>query len=91
MALQEPRHHMRISNCLRTILELEEDVERLEMGYTLVKEFQTLKEFLGRLERVEVEEEDVHRIEQATAHFLEELKGPLSQTGGGSLRRRLVQ
>ncbi len=82
---------MRISNCLRTILELEEDVERLEMGYTLVKEFQTLKEFLGRLERVEVEEEDVHRIEQATAHFLEELKGPLSQTGGGSPRRRLVQ
>ncbi|MGE4555279.1 MAG: hypothetical protein AB7D07_00505 [Desulfovibrionaceae bacterium] len=85
------RHHLRISNCLRTILDLEEDVERLEMGHTLIKEFQTLKDFLEQLERVDVQEEDVDRIETATAHFLEELRGPLSQRGGGSPRRRLVQ
>ncbi|WP_147821630.1 hypothetical protein [Salidesulfovibrio onnuriiensis] len=69
---------VRISNCLQTILDLEPELERLELGHSLLDEFVVLKSFLEKIDRVEVGEEDVRRIEQATANFLEELKGPLA-------------
>lgn len=68
---------IRVSNCLETILELEYELKRFDMGKTLVDEFDMLKDFLSRMNNIEVCEEDVKRIEAATANFLEELKEPL--------------
>lgn len=88
---QAQSHLYRISNCLQTILELETALKRLEMGHALVKEFVVLKAFLEKIDRVDLREEDVLRIERATSTFLDELKGPLSQAGERSLRRHPLQ
>lgn len=67
----------RLRNCLLTILELEEMLERTHLGPALQKEFSVLKQVMQRLENVEVEETDVCRIEAATSRFLAELKETL--------------
>jgi len=72
---------LRISNCLQTILDLEPDLKRLELGDSLLGEFVVLKAFLEKIDTVDLREADVERIERATANFLEELRGPLSQAG----------
>ena len=74
----------RLTNCLQTILELEPEVARLEMGSMLLREFGLLKAFLLKVETFELEEEDVARIEQATASFLSELETPLGALGDDS-------
>lgn len=68
----------RITNCLQTILELEPQLERLELGKDLLKEFEQLKSFLSKVSHIDLQEDDVERIESATASFLDELKGPLT-------------
>ncbi len=67
----------RLLNCLETIIELERDLERLELGHVLLSEFSQLKTFMERIDQVTVDEEDVRRIEAATSNFLDELKVPL--------------
>lgn len=71
-------HLMRISNCLETILDLEPQLRKLDLGKSIIKEFVVLKSFLEQLEFVDVREEDVERIEKATKCFLDELRGPLA-------------
>jgi len=83
--------HFRLSNCLQTILELEGDLERLQLGHVLLSEFSQLREFMDRIEMVEIDEEDVRRIEAATANFLEELQGPLGLSREGEGSHRVVQ
>lgn len=80
---------VRITNCLQTILDLEPQLEKLEHGNSLLDEFAVLKSFLERIDKVELSEEDVERIESATASFLRELQGPLgkAQSDGKSGRR----
>lgn len=73
----------RISNCLETILELEPELEKIEFGKPLLEEFGVLKDFLRRIDTVVLSDEDVDRVETATANFLEELRGPLSQSRSG--------
>lgn len=68
---------LRLMNCLETIIELERDLERLDLGYVLLSEFSQLKDFMERIDQVSVDEEDVRRIEAATSNFLDELKVPL--------------
>jgi hypothetical protein len=80
----------RLANCLETILELERDLARLEMGHVLTSEFTQLRSFLARLDRVAVEEEDVARIEAATRSFLEELRTPLGGLPDEEARKRPV-
>jgi hypothetical protein len=82
-------HLARISNCLQTILELEPELEKIELGKSLLEEFTVLKDFLQKIDTVALNEDDVERVETATSNFLEELRGPLAQirTGRfGSLR-----
>ncbi|BBD07803.1 uncharacterized protein DFE_1077 [Desulfovibrio ferrophilus] len=67
----------RLMNCLETIIELERDLERLDLGHVLLSEFSQLKDFMERIDQVAVDEEDVRRIEAATSNFLDELKMPL--------------
>ncbi|GAB6176539.1 hypothetical protein JCM16814_14300 [Desulfobaculum senezii] len=81
----------RLMNCLETIIELEQDLERLELGHVLLDEFSQLKAFMKRIDQVDVEEEDVRRIERATANFLEELRGPLGLASHEEERPKLVQ
>jgi len=81
----------RVSNCLQTILDLEPDLERLQMGHVLIKEFTVLKSFLSKVDSIEIEEQDVKRIESATENFLRELKSPLALLELERIRNYLVQ
>ncbi len=83
--------NMRILNCLQTILELEATLRRLELGGLLLSEFTVLKDFLKDVESIELDEADVARIENATEHFLQELKMPLSLIHSGNVEHYPVQ
>jgi len=76
-------HMARISNCLETILELEPELEKIELGKSLLEEFGVLKDFLERIDSVALNEDDVERVESATSNFLAELRAPLSKLRPG--------
>jgi hypothetical protein len=80
----------RLRNCLQTILELEPELEQLDLGDSLLKEFSMLKTFLSRIEAIDLEETDVERIEHATASFLAELRLPLNLLEDDCARRRIM-
>ncbi len=82
---------VRITNCLQTILELEPQLEELEHGNSLLDEFVVLKSFLEKIDRVELSESDVERIESATANFLKELQVPLARAEADGKKRRRLQ
>ncbi|WP_428558785.1 MAG: hypothetical protein ACP59X_12625 [Solidesulfovibrio sp. DCME] len=90
-----PRHDdnlsARIENCLHTILELEPDLERLQFGHYLLRDFNILKMFLSHVEDIDVKEQDVARIEAATENFLKELKEPLAQQDYKRSKKYVVQ
>lgn len=79
MSRTSSSHTARISNCLQTILELEPELERIELGKSLLAEFSVLKEFLQKIDTVVLSEEDVLRVETATSSFLDELRVPLAK------------
>ncbi len=79
MSNPDESHLARISNCLQTILDLEPELEKLELGKGLLEEFGVLKDFLRRIDTVLLNEDDVSRVESATASFLEELRAPLAR------------
>lgn len=81
----------RIANCLHTILELEPDLEQLQFGDYLLRDFNILKMFLAHVEEIEVQEQDVARIEAATEKFLKELKEPLEQNETEFSKKYVVQ
>ena len=81
----------RLMNCLETIIELERELERLELGHVLLSEFAQLKDFMDKIDQVKVDEEDVRRIEAATSHFLEELRGPLGTLDDEDGQDKVVQ
>lgn len=74
----------RLKNCIETILDLEPALGEFEVGREFLAEFSKLKTFMQRLDSVFgtsdefIEENDVKRIETATANFLEELKVPFA-------------
>lgn len=81
----------RLMNCLETIIELERQLKRLELGHVLLSEFNQLREFMDKIDQVAVNEEDVRRIEAATSHFLQELEGPLGALEEEPGSGRIVQ
>lgn len=84
--MNRPNSHMaRISNCLETILELEPELEKIELGKSLLEEFGVLKDFLEKIDRVSLNEDDVERVEAATSNFLEELRAPLAKIRPGRI------
>lgn len=83
MSRAHSSHMARISNCLETILELEPELEKIELGKSLLEEFVVLKDFLQKIDSVALDEDDVERVETATANFLEELRGPLARFRSG--------
>ena len=82
---------VRITNCLQTILELEPQLEKLEHGNSLLDEFVVLKSFLEKIDRVDLSESDVERIESATANFLRELEVPLARSEADGKQGRRLQ
>ena len=84
-------HLVRITNCLQTILDLEPQLEKLEHGNSLLDEFIVLKSFLEKIDKVDLSEQDVERIESATANFLKELQGPLVRLGSAAKSGRRLQ
>lgn len=88
---QDENLSARISNCLHTILELEPDLEQLQFGHYLLRDFNILKMFLSHVEEIEVQEQDVARIEAATENFLKELREPLEQNETGRPKKYIVQ
>jgi hypothetical protein len=81
----------RMMNCLQTILDLESALCRLELGYVLLSEFKVLKDFLREMDGVTLDEADVKRIELATAHFLEEIRAPLSMIKENNDKKVILQ
>lgn len=82
----------RLRNCLLTILEMENSLERTPLGPALQDEFAVLKDVMQRLENAVVEEQDVCRIEAATGRFLAELKDTLGEDAcDAGVTSRLLQ
>jgi len=77
--MDAPRLHLRLRSCLQAILELEPELKTIGAAEPLLSEFSVLKDIYSRLETLIVQEEDVQRIEEATASFFEELKGSIKQ------------
>lgn len=74
---EAPRLQIRLRSCLQAILDLEPELKTLRLAEPLLAEFVTLKDIYGKLETLFVQEDDVQRIENATANFLAELKGSM--------------
>ena len=88
--MQEQRYS-RLKNCLLTILELEPDLERLQLPDTFRNELALLKQHLEKIEQIEFYEEDLQRLETATAKFLDELRLPFSHIHPTPTRRGWLQ
>ena len=86
-----PQLHIRLRSCLQTILELESELKDLQVAEPLLAEFTVLKDIYNRLESLLVQEEDVKRIEDATSHFLDELKGTVKQNATVRPGQRFLQ
>ncbi len=84
-------HLVRITNCLQTILDLEPQLEKLEHGNSLLDEFIVLKSFLEKIDKVDLTESDVERIETATVNFLKELQAPLAKAKARAEKKRRLQ
>nr|WP_243366297.1 hypothetical protein [Fundidesulfovibrio soli] len=81
----------RIVNCLQTILELEPLLQRIDSGSMLLPEFKVLKSFLNEMDGIDLDEEDVARIENATERFLQELKTPSAMARAGETKNQTLQ
>ena len=78
---------IRLKNCIQTILDLEPDMRAEIWGRHFDEELSTLKDYLRRVDRMNLAEDDVQRLENATASFLAELR--LSRRGQPQQKRLL--
>lgn len=67
----------RLKNCLQTILELEPALEQLTVRHEMEGELAKLKAFMQRVELMELSEDAVRHIEEATMTFLEGMRLPI--------------
>jgi len=88
--MQEQRYS-RLKNCLQTILELEPELERLQLPGMFRNDLALLKQHFKKIEYIDFCEEDLQRLEMATAKFLEELRLPFSHISSVSTNRGLLQ
>ena len=83
--------YSRLKNCLLTILELEPELEHLHLPHAFHSELALLKQHFKKIKYIEFYEEDLQRLEMATAKFLEELRLPFFRIHSVSAKRRLLQ
>ena len=67
---------LRLKNCIQTILELEPQIGADLSDRYFVEEFMALRRFLDSVEQMRLGEDDVERLESATATFLESWGSP---------------
>ncbi len=82
---------IRLRNCLQTILDLEPDMEKYSLYENFKKEMTALKDYLKDVDNISLCEADVHRLEQATSFFLQELTLPYVQAQSLSHSKRVLQ
>lgn len=68
---------IRLKSCLQTILELEPALEQLTVRHEMEGELAKLKTFMQRVERMDLSEDAVRHIEEATMAFLEGMRLPI--------------
>ena len=85
------RLQMRLRSCLRAILDFEDELRELDAADPLLAEFATLKDVFERLDSLLVQEDDVQRIEAATASFFKELNGLVKQDARMHSEQRFLQ
>ena len=86
-----PRLHLRLRSCLQAILDLEPELQNIRAAESLLTELSVLKDIYGRLETLFIQEEDVKRIEEATANFFAELKGSIKRESTERPEQRFLQ
>ncbi len=82
---------IRLQNCLQTILDLEPDMEKFAIYDTFKDEMTALKKYLNELNTLSLSEDDVTRLEKATALFLQELSLPFIQAQNTGTNKRILQ
>lgn len=75
--------HNRLHNCLQTILDLKNEEYLAPYHAVFSRELDALENILQRMSYINITEDDVERIEQATSRFFTELES-LLQTGKSS-------
>ncbi|WP_297827339.1 hypothetical protein [uncultured Desulfovibrio sp.] len=79
---------IRLKNCIQTILDLEPDMRSGIWGRHFDEELSTLREYLQQVDHMSLAEDDVRRLENATASFLAELS---CSREGELQKKRLLQ
>ncbi|MDR2851005.1 MAG: hypothetical protein LBV65_03085 [Desulfovibrio sp.] len=81
---------IRLKNCIQTILEFETELNSGIWRRHFNEEFSILKDYLQRIDLIELVEDDVRRLEAATDSFLSELRFS-SDHKEGPQQKRLLQ
>ncbi|SDN48419.1 hypothetical protein SAMN04488516_102271 [Desulfonauticus submarinus] len=71
----------KLRNCLETILEFEDALGRFNCDFDLKlnSEMDYIKDFLSKLDDIELEDSELIRIEESTSRFLLEIKDLVQQ------------
>ena len=75
----------RLKNCLQTILDMQPALRASCRG-SLSEDMKLLRSYMGRVDHMDLGEEDVVRLEQMTSRFLRELGGCRSIVPVGRLQ-----
>ncbi len=63
---------IRLKNCLQTILEMQPTMRQIYRA-KFADDFNQLQDYLVRVDKMDLNEEDVERLETVTTEFLKEL------------------
>lgn len=64
---------IRLKNCIQTILELEPAINA-KNGLFFEEEFISLKQYLGHIDKMDLVEDEVVRLERVTSEFLADVE-----------------
>jgi hypothetical protein len=67
------QRHLRLKNCLQTILEIHEFMDSQAIQLDIVQQLENLKELISHFQPQLLSEKDLKKIEDSTNHLLQEL------------------
>lgn len=70
---------IRLKNCIQTILDLESAISATN-GIFFEEDFVSLKHYLGRVDKMDLAEDDVLQLEKVTSEFLADVECHSSKT-----------
>jgi hypothetical protein len=71
--LKKQQRHLRLQNCLQTILEVHEFMGGQAIQLDVVQQLENLKELISFFQPELLSEKDLEKIEDSTNHLLKEL------------------